>query len=114
MQKLKDGIHHFQTRIFGSYRTLFERLAEKQNPETLFITCSDARVVPSLITQSKPGDLFSLRNAGNIVPPYDEAGGGEAATIEFALRALGIRDVVICGHSSCGAMEALLDPAAIE
>ena len=113
MQKLVDGIHRFQTQIFGSHRALFENLAHKQSPKTFFITCADSRVVPSLITQSKPGELFSLRNAGNIVPPHGSRG-GEAATIEFAVAGLGIRDIVVCGHSHCGAMDALLDPGKLK
>ena len=80
MQKLIDGIHYFQQSIFSSQRELFERLAGGQSPETLFITCSDSRINPNLITQTEPGELFILRNAGNIVPPHGASGGGEAAT----------------------------------
>lgn len=109
MQKLIDGIHHFQQSIFGSQQELFKRLAHGQSPETLFITCSDSRISPNLITQTEPGELFILRNAGNIVPPHGASNGGEAATIEFAVAALGVRDVIICGHSHCGAMKGLLD-----
>ena len=110
MQKLVLGIHHFQRNIFSSQRELFERLAKEQNPEALFITCSDSRINPNLLTQTEPGDLFILRNAGNIIPPYGAANGGEGATIEFAVAALGIRDIIVCGHSRCGAMKALLNP----
>jgi carbonic anhydrase len=74
----------------------------------LFITCSDSRVLPNLLTQTKPGELFILRNAGNIVPPYGAVKGGEGATIEYAVMALGIRDIIICGHSHCGATHGLL------
>jgi carbonic anhydrase len=110
MQKLIQGIHRFQKDSFQPLRRLFEQLVQEQNPETLFITCSDSRIDPCLLTKSKPGDLFILRNAGNIVPP-DRAGlGGEAATIEFALTVLGVRDVIICGHSHCGAMKCVLEP----
>ena len=109
MQKLIDGLHHFQSSIFSSQRELFERLAVGQAPETLFITCSDSRINPNLITQTEPGELFILRNAGNIVPPYGVAAGGEAATIEFAVAGLGVRDIIVCGHSHCGAMKGLLD-----
>ena len=109
MQKLIDGIHHFQQSIFGSQQELFKRLAHGQSPETLFITCSDSRISPNLITQTEPGELFILRNAGNIVPPHGASNGGEAATIEFAVAALGVRDIIICGHSNCGAMKGLLD-----
>ncbi len=110
MQKLVQGIHHFQRNIFSSQRSLFERLAEEQFPDALFITCSDSRINPNLITQTDPGDLFILRNAGNIVPPHGAANGGEGATIEYAVAALGIRDIIVCGHSHCGAMKALLEP----
>lgn len=110
MQKLIQGIHQFQGKSFLPLQGLFEQLAKGQNPETLFITCSDSRIDPSLLTQSKPGDLFILRNAGNIVPPHGAANGGEAATIEFAVAALGVKDIIICGHSHCGAMRALLNP----
>ncbi|MFN3648716.1 MAG: carbonic anhydrase [Armatimonadota bacterium] len=114
MQKLIQGLHHFQSRIFTSQRELFERLAKGQSPETLFITCSDSRINPNLLTQTDPGELFILRNAGNIVPPHGAANGGEAATIEFAVAALGVRDIIVCGHSHCGAMKGLLHPESLE
>ncbi|MDN0194347.1 carbonic anhydrase [Streptomyces sp. S.PNR 29] len=89
----------------GEYR----KLAEGQYPEALFITCSDSRVVPALITGAGPGEIFELRNAGNIVPPHGKPGAsGEAATIEYALEVLGVQDVVVCGHSHCGAMGAIM------
>lgn len=110
MQKLIEGLHHFQTAIFGSQRELFERLAQGQTPEVLFITCSDSRINPNLLTQTEPGELFILRNAGNIIPPYGAAQGGEAATIEFAVAGLGVKDIIVCGHSHCGAMKGLLEP----
>ncbi|MEV7087572.1 carbonic anhydrase [Streptomyces sp. NPDC093085] len=87
----------------------FRDLAAGQAPEALFITCSDSRVIPSLITGARPGELFELRTAGNIVPRYDAARpGGETATIEYALRVLGVRDIVVCGHSHCGAVGAMV------
>jgi carbonic anhydrase len=113
MQKLVAGIHHFQSTIFSPQRELFERLAEGQHPEALFITCSDSRINPNLVTQTDPGDLFILRNAGNIVPPYGAVKGGEAATIEFAVVALKVQYIIVCGHSLCGAMKGLLDPASL-
>jgi carbonic anhydrase len=109
MQKLIEGLHHFQTHVFSSQRELFERLAKGQNPETLFVTCSDSRINPNLITQTNPGELFILRNAGNIIPPYGAANGGEGATVEYAVAALGVKDIIVCGHSHCGAMKALLE-----
>jgi carbonic anhydrase len=114
MQKLVDGVHHFQQGVFGSQREFFEKLVAGQRPMALFITCSDSRISPNLITQTEPGELFIMRNAGNIVPPHGAAGGGggEAATIEFAIAVLGIPDVIVCGHTHCGAMKALLSPPA--
>ncbi|MFN7140585.1 MAG: carbonic anhydrase [Limisphaerales bacterium] len=112
MQKLIHGVHKFRSREFGRYRTLFRKLsAEGQKPHTLFITCSDSRVLAELITQSKPGDLFVVKNVGNIVPPSHVSGStnSTAAAIEFAVQSLGVADIVICGHSQCGAMAALLE-----
>ncbi len=113
MQKLLQGIHHFQDNVFSSQRELFERLAEGQHPDALFITCSDSRISPNLITQTEPGELFIIRNAGNIVPPYGAANGGEGATIEFAVVGLGIQHIIVCGHSHCGAMKGLLHPESL-
>jgi carbonic anhydrase len=112
MQKLIDGVHKFREAEFGRYKTLFKRLSrEGQNPHTLFITCSDSRVLAELITQSQPGDLFVVKNIGNIVPPATVIGStnSTAAAIEFAVQTLGVSDIVVCGHSQCGAMIALLD-----
>ncbi len=109
MQKLIQGIHQFQQDQFRSLHNLFEALAKGQNPDTLFITCSDSRIDPCLLTQSQPGELFILRNAGNIVPPHGTPQGGEEATIEYAVSVLGVKDIIICGHSHCGAMDGLLN-----
>ncbi|MFN3651070.1 MAG: carbonic anhydrase [Armatimonadota bacterium] len=114
MQHLIEGLHQFRTDIFSSQRELFERLAHGQRPETLFITCSDSRVNPNLLTQTGPGELFILRNAGNIVPPAGAPVSGSAATIEYAVEALGVRDIIVCGHSLCGAMDGLLRPEQLE
>ncbi|MBL8851855.1 MAG: carbonic anhydrase [Planctomycetaceae bacterium] len=110
MQKLIEGIHAFQQTEFRRRQGLFEQLSRGQSPETLFITCSDSRIDPNLLTRSQPGELFILRNAGNIVPPHGAANGGEGATIEFAVAGLGVKDIIICGHSHCGAMKGLLQP----
>lgn len=91
MQKLTQGLQHYKTKVFGSQRELFERLTEGQSPEVLFITCSDSRINPNLLTQTEPGELFILRNAGNLVPPYGALQGGEAATIEFAVAGVGVK-----------------------
>lgn len=113
MLKLIAGLHQFQSNIFRSQKELFERLAQGQNPDALFITCSDSRINPNLITQTNPGDLFILRNAGNIIPPHGAANGGEGATIEFAVAGLGVKDIIVCGHSLCGAMKGLLHPESL-
>jgi carbonic anhydrase len=89
---------------------MFERLAAGQAPDALMITCSDSRVDPYLLTQARPGQLFELRNAGNLVPRYGGPVGGVTATIEFAVVALAVPNIIICGHSGCGAMAGLLDP----
>jgi len=112
MQKLIDGVHKFRDGEFGRYRSLFKRLSRQgQNPHTLFITCSDSRVIAELITQSQPGDLFVVKNIGNIVPPSNVVGStnSTAAAIEFAVQSLDVSDIVVCGHSQCGAMAALLN-----
>lgn len=110
MQHLLHGVHQFHAQVFQREREFFDNLVAGQSPSALFVTCSDSRVDPNLITQSGSGELFVLRNAGNIVPPYGASNGGEAATIEYAVAALGVRDIVICGHSRCGAINALLHP----
>jgi carbonic anhydrase len=111
MQRFIQGAHKFQSNEFRSYSGLFRRLArEGQNPHTLFITCADSRVLARLITGSKPGDLFVVKTVGNIVPPVSVAGrNSTAAAVEFAIESLGVSDVVICGHTQCGAMAALVD-----
>ena len=114
MQKLVEGVHSFQKDVFDPQRKFFERLADGQKPLALFITCSDSRINPNLMTQTRPGELFIMRNAGNIVPPFGPTNSGEAATIEFAVAGLSVADVVVCGHSHCGAMQGLLDPEGIE
>ncbi len=112
MQKLEAGIHHFQANYFTSNRGLFERLAENgQRPETLFITCCDSRVVPNLITTAAPGELFIVRNVGNIVPSAGRGmAGGVSAAIEYAVEVLEVGHVIVCGHTNCGAIEAILHP----
>jgi carbonic anhydrase len=112
VQNLIEGVHRFRETEFGRHKELFQRLArDGQNPHTLFITCSDSRVLAELITQSQPGDLFVVKNVGNIVPPANTTGStnSTAAAIEFAIESLGVSDVVVCGHSQCGAVRALMD-----
>ncbi|POX49002.1 carbonic anhydrase [Streptomyces sp. Ru71] len=104
MQPLIDN-----ARSFGQRPEEFAPLADGQSPQVLFITCSDSRVVPALITGARPGQLFELRTAGNIVPPYSaHTPTSEAATVEYAVSVLGVQDIVVCGHSHCGAVGALV------
>jgi len=107
MKSIVEGVLKFQQDAFPKLSSLFKELATTQNPSALFITCSDSRVVPELLTQQDPGDIFVIRNAGNIVPSYSSAPGGVTATVEYAVAALGVTDIVICGHSDCGAMTAI-------
>ena len=113
MQKLVKGIHSFQRGFFASHRALFEQLAVAgQKPETLFITCSDSRVDPNLITNSQPGELFIVRNVGNVVPTRDLPG-GTAAAIQYAVEVLNVENIIVCGHTQCGALKAILDPDSV-
>lgn len=115
MEKLVSGIAKFQKTLFEEKKPLFTRLAKGQNPEVLFITCSDSRIDPNLITQTQPGDLFIARNAGNFVPPhFSHFTTDMDASIEFALKVLNVRHVVICGHTDCGAMKGALDPDSVK
>ena len=107
MQHIIEGFLNFQKEIFPQRKELFRSLASSQNPKALFISCSDSRLVPELVTQQEPGQLFVIRNAGNIVPSFGPEPGGVSATIEYAVVALGVTDIVICGHSNCGAMKAI-------
>ena len=110
MQKLVKGLHVFKDGYFAKHQKLFEQLATAgQNPETLFVTCCDSRVVPNLITQAAPGELFIVRNIGNIIPGPDLPGGTSAA-IEYAVEVLNIENIIVCGHTQCGAMDAVLAP----
>jgi carbonic anhydrase len=110
MKHLVRGVHRFRREVIAN-KDFFEKLSEGQSPAALFVTCSDSRINPHLLTQAQPGDIFVLRNAGNIVPPYGGSShGGESATIEYAVSALNVQDVIVCGHSGCGAMAALLKP----
>jgi carbonic anhydrase len=112
VQKLVRGVHQFRANYFASHKALFQQLATTgQQPETLFITCSDSRVVPHLITSAAPGELFIVRNVGNVVPPYDPANAGATtAALEYAVCVLKVANIIVCGHTQCGAMNALLNP----
>lgn len=114
MINLLPGLRKYSESVFPKQQNLFESLSQGQKPHTLMITCSDSRIDPCLLTQTKPGEIFVIRNAGNIVPPFGASHGGEEAAIEFAIEGLGVRNIVICGHSKCGAMAALMDQVNLE
>ncbi|KAF0185117.1 MAG: carbonic anhydrase [Nitrospirae bacterium] len=117
MEKLYKGIHHFREGFFSDEKEFFQRISESQSPEVLFITCSDSRVDPNLVTQSRPGELFIVRNVGNIIPPHDAIRdkNSVAAALEFAVLVLKVKDIVVCGHSNCGAVRAIFaDPKQLE
>lgn len=107
MKEIIEGFLTFQKNAFPERVKLFKSLANQQSPGALFISCSDSRLVPELVTQREPGDLFVIRNAGNIVPSYGPEPGGVSASVEYAVAALQVNDIVICGHSDCGAMTAV-------
>ena len=110
MKKILSGVEKFQGDVYPSKKRLFGKLADGQSPQVLFITCADSRIDPNLITQTEPGDLFVCRNAGNIVPPYSGTGEGMSASVEYAMAALKVPHIVVCGHSNCGAMKAVMHP----
>ena len=109
MDKLFQGIFEFQQEDFEQHRELFQDLGSKQDPHTLFIGCSDSRVVPNMITRTAPGELFTIRNIANIVPPYrkTEEYVATTAAIEYAINVLKVEAIVVCGHSNCGGCNAL-------
>jgi carbonic anhydrase len=115
LEQLKAGVRRFQTEVYPQQAELFVQAAsEKQQPHTLFITCADSRIDPVAITGAAPGDIFVTRNIGNMVPAYGEMLGGVSAVVEFAVSGLGVKHVVVCGHTQCGAMQALLNPDSVE
>jgi carbonic anhydrase len=114
MRKLIQGIVDFRKKVRPGYRETFARLALGQSPDALLIACSDSRVAPNLFASTEPGDLFVIRNVGNVIAPCGTDGHSlsdesEAAAIEFATFALQVSDIIVCGHSECGAMRVLLD-----
>lgn len=114
MRKLIMGLQQFRSKYVSTHQELLEQLSRGQKPKVLFITCSDSRIDPNRLTNTDLGDLFVIRNAGNIIPPYGAANGGEGATLEYAIHALGIGQIVVCGHSHCGAMKGLLQVGELE
>jgi carbonic anhydrase len=113
MPKFAQGVIKFQREVFPEKQELFEHLSTGQSPEALFITCSDSRIETAMLTQTDPGELFICRNAGNIVPPHTNQTGGMTASIEFAIGALRIPNIIICGHSECGAMKGAMNRAGL-
>jgi len=113
MENLINGVTKFQQENFAQNRKLFKSLANSQHPEALFITCSDSRIDPNLITQTQPGDLFICRNAGNIVPPHSMMTGGITASIEYAVMVLKVPHIIVCGHTDCGAMKGAMNPQSL-
>ncbi|HEY1498946.1 MAG TPA: carbonic anhydrase [Acidobacteriaceae bacterium] len=111
MKRLLQGYARFRRDVFPEMKDHFHLLADTQNPDILFITCADSRVVPNLIFQSEPGDLFISRVIGNIIPPFGQMAGGVSATIEYAVEVLHVRHIIVCGHSDCGAIKAALAAA---
>lgn len=114
MDHVISGVAKFQKEVYPNKKAAFQKLANGQNPEVLFITCSDSRIDPNLVTQTEPGELFICRNAGNIVPPHSNETGGMTASIEFAVAALGVTHIVVCGHTDCGAMKGALKPEGLD
>src|SRR3954451_8327591 len=114
MKTIIEGFLRFKKEVFPHKRQLFRDLASGQKPMALFITCADSRIVPDLITQSQPGDLFSCRTVGNQIPPHGAAAeGGVASAVEYSVQALGVQHIIVCGHTDCGAMKAVLHPEKI-
>ena len=109
MPKFAAGVVKFQQEVFPANAPLFEKLVEGQSPEALFITCSDSRIETGMLTQSQPGDLFIVRNAGNIVPPHYQGAGATTSAIEYACIALNVPHIVVCGHTQCGAMKGAMN-----
>ena len=110
LQLIVEGFMHFHHEVFPQQKDLFKKLATAQRPRAMFIACADSRIVPELITQSAPGDLFVTRNVGNVVPPYGQMNGGVSTAIEYANLVLGVQHIIVCGHSDCGAMRGVLNP----
>ena len=114
MNDVIGRVFSFEKHVFPNQSGLFNRLTtDGQSPKALMISCADSRVVPEQIMQAQPGDLFVCRNAGNIVPPYQTMNGGVSSTVEYAVVALGVRDIIVCGHSDCGAMKGLMNQDAL-
>jgi Carbonic anhydrase len=114
LEQLKAGIRRFQTTVYPEQAEMYRKaVSVPQEPHTLFIACADSRIEPETITQTKPGELFVLRNIGNLIPAYGEMMGGVSAVVEYAVSLLKVKHVVVCGHADCGAMKGLLNPDSV-
>jgi carbonic anhydrase len=110
LAKIVRGVQKFQKEIFPAQRRMFEQLGHGQHPIAMFFTCADSRIVPNLLTQTAPGEIFTERTPGNIVPRYSDHVGGVTASVEFAIHVLRVPLLIVCGHTDCGVVKALLDP----
>ena len=113
MKAIVDGVLRFQNEQQPAKQALFDQLAGAQSPDVLLVTCADSRIDPGLITQTDPGDLFICRNAGNIVPPLPDYSGDIAASVEFGVAALGVKHIIVMGHTDCGAMKGAMNREAV-
>jgi carbonic anhydrase len=115
LEELKQGVRRFRTEIYPERAEEYQRAGtEPQRPDALIVACADSRIDPYVFTQAAPGKLFVTRNIGNMVPAYGEMLGGVSAVLEYAVSALKVKHIVVCGHSDCGAMKALLNPESVE
>jgi carbonic anhydrase len=114
MDHIVRGVLNFRKNVYPEHKDLLGALADSQNPDVLFFTCSDSRIDPNMVTGSNPGDLFICRNAGNVIPPHSNETGGMTASIEYAVAVLGVRHIIVCGHTDCGAIKGALDIPALK
>lgn len=114
MDHIVRGVLDFRKNVYPEHEELFGALADSQNPDVLFFTCSDSRIDPNMMTGSNPGDLFICRNAGNVIPPHSNETGGMTASIEYAVAVLGVQHIIVCGHTDCGAIKGALDIPALK
>jgi len=114
LDRLLAGVRKFRREVYPSQKEMYEQvMREPQHPHTLIVTCADSRIDPEMLTQSSPGEIFVTRNIGNLVPAYGQMPGGISAVVEYAVTALEVSQVVICGHQDCGAMKGLLQPDSV-
>ncbi|MBD3655280.1 MULTISPECIES: carbonic anhydrase [Marinobacter] len=114
MDHIVRGVLDFRKNVYPEHKDLFGALADSQNPDVLFFTCSDSRIDPNMVTGSNPGDLFICRNAGNVIPPHSNETGGMTASIEYAVAVLNVRHIIVCGHTDCGAIKGALNVPALK